>query len=195
VEPPQRRPWTKGERDYAWAWLATTTSPRHHLLVRRSLSNPNELAYFYTYVPEGRPLCLPTLGPCLGHALAIEEDFQTGKGHFGLDHSQVRLYTAIRRHIILTMIALAVCSVTASAMRAQTSTLPPEPTGPDDEPPKDPGLIALTVAEVKRLFNLLTRTWKDTTHHLYWTHWRRRHQARANWFHKRARLRDQVAIT
>jgi hypothetical protein len=93
------------------------------------------------------------------------------------------------------MIALAVCSVTASAMRTQTSTLPPEPTSPDDDPPKDPGLIALTVAEVKRLFNLLTRAWKDPTYHLYWTNWRRRHQARANWFHKRARLRKQAAVT
>ena len=40
-------PGSKGERRYAWAWLATT-SPRHHLLVRRSLTDPTELAYFYT---------------------------------------------------------------------------------------------------------------------------------------------------
>lgn len=82
------------------------------------------------------------------------------KCHFGLDHSQVCLYTAVRRHIILAMIALTICSVTASTMRDKTSTLPPEPTSPDDEPP-DPGLITLTVAEVKRLFNLVIRTWRQ----------------------------------
>jgi SRSO17 transposase len=185
-------PGSKGERRYAWAWLATT-SPRHHLLVRRSLSNPTELAYFYTWVPESRPVTLPTLVRVAGMRWPIEEDFQTGKGHFGLDHSQVRLYTALRRHIILTMTALAICAVTASAMRDKTSTLPPEPTSPDDEPPDDPGLIALTVAEVKRLFNLVTRTWRAASHHLHWTLWRRRHQARARWHHQRTRLRRQAA--
>jgi SRSO17 transposase len=187
-------PGSKGERRYAWAWLATT-SPRHHLLVRRSLSDPTELAYFYTWVPDDRPVTLPTLVRVAGMRWPVEEDFQTGKGHFGLDHSQVRLYTALRRHIILTMTALAICAVTASAMRDKTSTLPPEPTGPDDEPPDDPGLIALTVAEVKRLFNLVTRTWRAVSHHLHWTLWRRRHQARARWHHQRTRLRRQAATT
>lgn len=181
-------PGSKGERRYAWAWLATT-SPRHHLLVRRSLSNPTEVAFFYTYIPEGRPVTLPTLVRVAGMRWPVEEDFQTGKGHFGLDHSQVRLHTAIRRHIVLTMIALAVCAVTASAMRHKTSILPPEPTSPDDEPPDDPGLIALTVAEVKRLLNLITRTWQAASHHLHWSWWRRRHQARARWHHQRTRLR------
>jgi SRSO17 transposase len=186
-------PGSKGERRYAWAWLATT-SPRHHLLARRSLADPAELAYFYTWVPEGRPVTLPTLVRVAGMRWPVEEDFQTGKGHFGLDHSQVRLYTALRRHIILTMIALAICAVTAAAMRAKTSTLPAEPTTPDDLPPENPGLIALTVAEIKRLLNLITRTWQAASHHLHWNWWRRRHQARARWYHKRTRLRRQAAL-
>jgi hypothetical protein len=52
-------PGAKGDRAYAWAWVATA-SPRHHLLIRRSLSDPTELAYFSTWVPEGRPVALPT---------------------------------------------------------------------------------------------------------------------------------------
>ncbi|MBC6463263.1 hypothetical protein HKK72_36325 [Actinomadura sp. HBU206391] len=36
--------------------------------------------------------------------------------------------------------------------------------------------------------NLLTHTWHDLEHHLRWHIWRRRHQARARWFHQRARL-------
>ena len=43
---------SKGERWYAWAWLATA-SPGHHLLVRRHLKT-GELAFHYCYVPEGQ---------------------------------------------------------------------------------------------------------------------------------------------
>jgi hypothetical protein len=55
---------SKGERWYAWTWLATA-SPRHHLLVRRHLKT-GELAFHYCYVPEGqrprsyRRRCSPT---------------------------------------------------------------------------------------------------------------------------------------
>ena len=48
---------SKGERWYAWAWLATA-SPRHHLLIRRHLKT-GELAFHYCYVPEGQ-LCTKT---------------------------------------------------------------------------------------------------------------------------------------
>jgi hypothetical protein len=110
-----------------------------------------------------------------------------------LDHSQVRLYTAVLRHLVLAIAALAICAVTAAAMRAASSTLPPPPTTPSQAPPAEPGLIPLTVAETKRLLNLFTRTWRDLTHHLRWTWWRRRHQARARWYHHRARLQRKRA--
>lgn len=122
----------------------------------------------------------------------VEEDFQVGKDQFGLDHSPLRRYTALIRHLVLTMTALAICAVTAAAMRDATSTLPPAPITPDDEPPEDPGLIPLTVAEVRRLLNLLTRTWHRPTQHLHWAWWRRRHQARARWFHQRTRLQREA---
>ena len=35
----------------------------------------------------------------------VEEDFEFGKDCFGLDQSQVRLYTAIARHAVLVMAA------------------------------------------------------------------------------------------
>jgi hypothetical protein len=53
-------PGSKGERRYAWAWIGTA-SDRHFLLIRRSLSKPSELAYFYCYVPEHTPATLSTL--------------------------------------------------------------------------------------------------------------------------------------
>jgi hypothetical protein len=83
--------------------------------------------------------------------------------------------------------ALAVVALTATRTRT-TSSLPPAPTSPNTPPPADPGLIPLTVAEAKRLINLLTRTWHSIEHHLRWHLWRRRHQARARWFHHRTRL-------
>ena len=89
------------------------------------------------------------------------------------------------------MAALAVCAVTAALARERTSTLARPPTSPGDLPPEDPGLIPLTVAEIKRVFNLVTRTWQTIRHYLHWSWWRRRHQARARWFHQRARLRRQ----
>ena len=43
----------KGHRDYAWAWAATS-SPRHWVLIRRSLSDMADLAFYYCRAPEGR---------------------------------------------------------------------------------------------------------------------------------------------
>jgi SRSO17 transposase len=180
---------SKGERAYAWAWLATT-SPHHFLLIRKHLRT-GELAYHYCYVPEGRPVTLMALVRVACLRWPVEEDFEFGKDHFGLDHSQVRLYTTLLRHIVLTLAALAVCAVTAAQAKTHAPA-PILPTAPDEQPPEDPGLIALTVAEIKRLFILATRRLQPEAHHLHWIWWRRRHEARARWFHHRARLRRQV---
>lgn len=182
---------SKGERRYAWAWVGTA-DPRRHLLIRRNLL-PNtkgirELAFFLCFAPEGRPVTLRALVKVAGRRWPVEEDFQVGKDAFGLDHSQIRTYPALLRHLVLAMAALAVCAVTAATARQRTSSLAPPPTSIKDIPPTDPGLIPLTVAEIKRLVNLHIRTWHSLEHHLHWHAWRRRHQARARWFHQRARL-------
>lgn len=180
---------SKGERRYAWAWIGTT-SPRHYLLIRKHLTT-GELAFHYCWVPEDRPVTLMTLVRVACLRWPVEEGFEFGKDHFGLDHSQVRLYTALSRHIMLTLAALAVCAVTAAQAKA-AAPAPVLPTTPDEQPPADPGLIALTVAEVKHLFMLVTRRFLPEAHHLRWIWWRRRHQARARWFHHRARLRRTI---
>lgn len=183
---------SKGERAYAWAFIATT-SPRHFLLVRKHLTT-GELAYHYCHVPAGRPVVLMSLVRVACLRWPVEEDFEFGKDHFGLDHSQVRLYTALARHIVLAMAALAVCAVTAAQARTRAPA-PILPNAPDEQPPDDPGLIALTVAEIKRLFTLVTRRLLPASHHLHWTWWRRRHQARARWHHHRTRLRRAIGAT
>ena len=179
---------SKGERDYGWAWLATA-SARHHLLIRRRLADPADLAYFWCHVPAGRACSFTTLIRVAGRRWPVEEDFRLGKSGFGLADSQVRRYTALTRHLALTMAALAVCATTAALARERTSMLARPPTSPDDPPPEDPGLIPLTVAEIKRLFTLVTHTWQTIRHYLHWSWWRRRHQARARWYHQRSRLR------
>ena len=179
---------SKGERDYGWAWLATA-SARHHLVIRRSLTDPADQAYFYCHVPAGRACSFTTLIRIAGRRWQVEEDFRLGKSGFGLADSQVRHYTPLTRHLALAMAALAVCAVTAALAHPRTSTLARPPTSPGDQPPEDPGLIPLTVAEIKRVFNLITHAWHSIRHYLHWSWWRRRHQARARWFHHRARLR------
>ncbi len=180
---------SKGERDYAWAWLATA-SPRHWLLIRRHLAT-GQCAYHYCYVPAGQPVSLKRLITAAGLRWPAEEGFEFSKDYFGLDQSQVRLYTAIARHTVLVTAALAICAIAAARARRRTDTQAPPPASPDCFPPEDPGLIPLTVAEIKRLFNAATATPRSIWHAARWSRWRRRHQARARWYHKRARLARQ----
>jgi SRSO17 transposase len=177
---------SKGERWYAWAWIATTSSC-HSLLVRRHLRT-GELAYHYCFVPEGQQASKARLVRAAGLRWPVEEGFEFGKDYFGLDQCQARLYTAIRRHLVLVMAALAICAVTAAQLRNRTDTSAPPPAGPDQPPPRDPGLIPLTVCEVKRLLAATLSQPKPPGHAAHWLAWRRRHQARSRWFHQRARL-------
>ena len=140
---------SKGERWYAWGWIATG-SPRRTLLVRRHLKT-GELAFHYCFAPASQLASKATLIRAAGLRWPAEESFELGKGCFGLDQCQARLYTAILRHIVLVMAALAICAVTAAQLRDRTDTQVPPPAGPDDKPPADPGLIPLTVREVKHL--------------------------------------------
>jgi SRSO17 transposase len=179
---------SKGNRWYAWAWIATA-SPRHHLLIRRHRMT-GELAFHYCYVPEGQALSLSRLIRAAGLRWPAEENFQFGKGCFGLDQSQVRLLTAIIRHTVLVMAALAICAITAALLRRRTGTQAPAPVRPDQRPPADPGLIPLTVPETGRL---LTHPPPPGAagHRLAW---RRRHQARSAWYHQRTRLARDAQI-
>jgi hypothetical protein len=124
----------------------------------------------------------------------VEEGFGFGKDYFGLDQCQARLYTAILRHIVLVMAALAICAVTAAQLRDRTDAQAPPPVTPDGKPPADPGLIPLTVHEVKRLLAAAISRPQPPGHAARWLHWRRRHQARSRWFHQRARLARNYAL-
>jgi hypothetical protein len=133
---------SKGQRWYAWAWLATT-SARHHLLIRRHLRT-GELAFHYCYLPDGQLLTKARLIRAAGLRWPVEEDFAFSKDCFALDQCQARLYTAIARHTVLVMAALAICAVTTALRRDRTDTQAPPPVRPDQPPPPEPGMIPLT---------------------------------------------------
>ena len=179
---------SKGERWYAWAWLATA-SARHHLLIRRHLTT-GELAFCYCYLPEGQPASPSRPVRAAGLRWPAEEDFEFGKGCFGLDQSQVRLYSAIARHTVLVMAALAICAVTAAQLRRRTDTQAPAPAHPDQPPPAEFGMIPLTVPETGRLLAHPPPPGSAAC----WLAWRRSHQARSRWHHQRTRLARHTAI-
>ena len=98
----------KGHRDYEWAMVATS-SPRHWLLIRRSICDPDDLAFFYCHAPG--PVSLPILVKVAGKRWPVEECFQQGKGQAGLDQHQLRLWHSFCRHTVLSMCALALLAV------------------------------------------------------------------------------------
>ena len=183
---------SKGDRWYAWAWIATA-SPRHSLLVRRHMRT-GELAFHYCFVPERQMLTKSRLIRASGLRWPVEEGFEFGKDYFGLDQCQARLYTAIRRHLVPVMAALAICAVTAAQLRNTADGQAPPPARPDQVPPADPGLIPLTVREIKRLLAAALHHPKPPGHAPRWLEWRRRHQARSRLFHKRARLARNYSL-
>ena len=183
---------SKGDRWYAWAWIGTS-SPRHSLLARRHLKT-GELAFHYCFVPEGQRASKARLIRAAGLRWPVEESFELGKGCFGLDQCQARLYTAVLRHLVLVMAALAACAVTAAQLRDRTGAEAPPPARPDDKPPADPGLVPLSVYEIKRLLAAALSRPEPPGHAARWLQWRRRHQARSRWFHKRARLARNYAL-
>ncbi len=79
--------------------------PREGLLARRSLSDPDEIAYYACYGP--RRSSTADLAWIAASRWHIEECFQQAKNEAGLDHYQVRSWRAWYAHITLSMLALA----------------------------------------------------------------------------------------
>jgi SRSO17 transposase len=111
---------SQGERLYDWACLQlpydTVPGMRQWLLVRRSRSDPSELAYFRAFGPKGTPLA--ELVRAAGMRWAIEESVEDAKGSVGLDQYEVRKWTAWYRHVTLALLAHAYLEVTRSTVDA-----------------------------------------------------------------------------
>jgi SRSO17 transposase len=115
----------QGERLYDWLYLELRPGLQegwvHGLLVRRSLSTPEELAYYLVFAPTSASV--ETIVVVAGTRWSIETFFKQAKGQVGLDHYEVRSWQGWHRHMTLALWALALLAVEAA--RAKKGTLAP----------------------------------------------------------------------
>jgi SRSO17 transposase len=108
---------SKGPRVYDWACgrlpSVTEVGWAQWLLVRRSLSEPADLAFYRVFAPADTPL--EEMARVAGTRWSIEEGFERAKGEVGLDQYEVRRYDAWYRHITLCLLAHAFLEVTRVA--------------------------------------------------------------------------------
>ncbi|WP_408641156.1 IS701 family transposase [Flavisphingomonas formosensis] len=109
----------KGPRLYHWARLplrwTTQDGFERWLLFRRSLRNPDELAYYFAYAREGASLA--ELAGAAGLRWTIEECFLRAKDDLGLDHCEARSWHGWHRHMTLVMAAAAFLAKLAADQR------------------------------------------------------------------------------
>jgi SRSO17 transposase len=101
---------SKGERFYEWACLAlpdpdTMEEAGRWLLMRRTIEDPVELAYYLAYGPKETPV--HKLIQIAGRRWSIEDSFEAAKGEVGLDEYEVRKWEGWHRHITLCLLAYA----------------------------------------------------------------------------------------
>jgi SRSO17 transposase len=105
---------SQGARLYDWAGIQLpyerAVGTAHWLLARRSLSDPTALAYYRVFAPADTPVA--DMVRVAGMRWAIEASFEDAKGAVGLDHYEVRKWTAWYRHITLALLAHAYLEVT-----------------------------------------------------------------------------------
>jgi SRSO17 transposase len=175
---------SKGPRWYDWAW-ASVHQPGHSLLIRRG--SDGTLAFYRCWSPVPAPLA--ALVRIAGIRWAVEEEFQAAKSQVGLDHYQVRTWAGWHRHVTLAMLALVLLMAAAAAA-------PPPPASPWHHA-RHRGPIALTAAEIRRLFSALLITPQQAparaiSHIQHWSGWRRCHQGHARHSHYQHRLATEL---
>jgi SRSO17 transposase len=107
----------KGPRLYDWTRVPIRPLREpgwdYWLLVRRSLTDPTDRAYYVCFCPADTPLA--ELVRVAGTRWTIEEGFESAKGEVGLDHYEVRRWPGWYRHITLALLAQAYLTVTRAA--------------------------------------------------------------------------------
>jgi SRSO17 transposase len=100
---------SKGERLYDWACVAlpdpdsTEEAAARWLLMRRTIEDPAEYAYYLTYAPAETPV--HELIRIVGRRWQVEDCFEAAKGEVGLDEYEVRKWDGWHRHITLCLLA------------------------------------------------------------------------------------------
>lgn len=118
---------SQGERLYDWACVRlpyeSAAGTAQWLLARRTLSEPIEFAYYRVFGPADTPV--ETMVRVAGMRWTIEASFEDAKGTVGLDHYEVRKWTAWYRHVTLALLAHAYLEVTRlDANEGQKGALP-----------------------------------------------------------------------
>jgi SRSO17 transposase len=75
----------------------------HHLLVARSVTDPNQVKYFISNAPPDTPVEVMLL--VAFSRWKIERMFEDSKMELGMDHFEVRNFGSISRHLILTCVS------------------------------------------------------------------------------------------
>lgn len=105
-----------GRRLWEWACLDLRADAekgmRRWLLVRRSSEDPDDLAFYQAYGPEGTPI--EDLVKVCQDRWAIEVAFEEAKGEVGMDDYEVRRWGSWYRYITLCLLAHAFLVVTRS---------------------------------------------------------------------------------
>jgi len=178
---------TKGPRLFDWACVPMLhrweEDGRHWLLIRRSLTDPREKAYYFVFAPAGTTL--GEMVKAIGARWHIEEDFETTKD-MGLDQYEVRSWIGWYRHITLVMLAHAfLTAICAQHIPLASPVLVPEVSATRDARP----LLPLTVPEVRHLLGCLI--WPPPSSMklvVAWSWWRRWHRSCASYFHTKRPL-------
>ncbi len=162
-----------GRRPWEWACLELpldeATGMRQWLVVRRSLDEPSDLAFYQAYGPQDTTI--QKLVKICGSRWHIEECFAQAKGEVGLDQYEVRRWDAWHRYVTLCLLAHALLVVTRAAAQHEEARV--------KKGALDPALIPLTVPEVRRLVLAMAETAERRSLRLAWSQWSRAHQAGA----------------
>jgi SRSO17 transposase len=99
----------KGSRTYDWACQRIIEccdqlpSRDGWLLARRSITQPDEIAYYLSNAPADTPLL--KLAQVAATRYTVEQSLEEAKGEVGLDHYEVRSWHSWYRHITLALMA------------------------------------------------------------------------------------------
>lgn len=121
---------SKGEREYDWAWMSLPTRGQgipkgfgRWVLFRRSIKNPEEIAYYLAFGPQ--KTSLRELAEVAGKRWGIEVAFEEAKGEAGLDEYEVRKWDSWYRHITLSLMAYAYLVVKRYVENEKRGTIAP----------------------------------------------------------------------
>lgn len=188
---------SKGPREYDWARVAFNCPTAPHwqrwLLVRRSVSDAKDLAYYIVFAPQATSI--EEMVSVAGTRWTIETGFETAKGEVGLDQYEVRSFQGWYRHITLSLLAHAFLTITRKLGAHQAS----KGGFQSLKLPVSMGVqvplkleVSLTVPEVRRLLSALLWSWTPSAAYVFaWSTWRRVHQAIAKFYHYKRRLFPQ----